>query len=195
MTKPPPHAATATPAAAAATAEGSGATPVPQPPRPLRIAVLEADHLRPNAAAQYGRYGSVFTALLHAAAATQLGWDPAASLCITTWDVERQLQFPPSLDDLDAVLISGSRHSAYDNTPWIVALVAYVGRILASQTRVRVVGVCFGHQVIARALGASVAACHGGWEASVSQVPLSVCGKQLFGKDVLVPPPSPPNFN
>ena len=146
----------------------------------------------PKTAAKYGSYAGVFTVLLHAAA-VQLGWDPATSLRITAWDVEGQLQFPPSLDDLDAVLITGSRYSAYESTPWIAALVAYVRRILSGQTRVRLIGVCFGHQVIARALGASVAASRDGWEASVCEVSLSACGKQLFGKDVLVPPPPDSN--
>lgn len=59
--------------------------------------------------------------------------------------------------------------------------------VLEDQTRVRVIGVCFGHQIVARALGAKVGRNRRGWEASVTSVHLSSKGKELFGgKDVMV---------
>lgn len=77
--------------------------------------------------------------------------------------------------------------NAFDNTPWIVKLVEFTRKILEEQTRVRVIGVCFGHQVIGRALGAKVSRNKHGWEASVTPVHLSSRGQDLFGgKDVLV---------
>ena len=75
---------------------------------------------------------------------------------------------------------------AFGDDPWIQYLVKYTqGAILSN--RVRVVGVCFGHQIVGRALGAKVARSEGGvWEASVCQYTQTSKGKELFGgKDIL----------
>uniref|UniRef100_A0A0G4HYR3 Glutamine amidotransferase domain-containing protein n=1 Tax=Chromera velia CCMP2878 TaxID=1169474 RepID=A0A0G4HYR3_9ALVE len=65
----------------------------------------------------------------------------------------------PSLEEIlgfDGVVIPGSLSSAYDGDEWISNLSELIRRMVRS--RVRMVGVCFGHQIIARALGGSVVA-------------------------------------
>ena len=57
---------------------------------------------------------------------------------------------------------------------------------LLQQDRVRVIGVCFGHQIVGRAMGAKVARSDKGWEASVYEVFLTPKGKDIFGKEKLV---------
>ena len=78
-------------------------------------------------------------------------------------------------------------YNAFDDDPWVVQLVDYTKAILA-QRRVKVIGVCYGHQIVGRALGAKVARSEGGaWEVSVCQVIQTRKGKELFGgKDALV---------
>lgn len=77
--------------------------------------------------------------------------------------------------------------NAFDNTPWIINLTEFTRKILEEQSHVRVIGVCFGHQIIGRALGANVVRNTNGWEASVTPVHLSSRGQELFdGKYVLV---------
>ncbi|KAI5795528.1 class I glutamine amidotransferase-like protein [Geopyxis carbonaria] len=154
---------------------------VAAPLKPLRIAVLEADHPLDGTTAKYGTYGGVFTQLL-TDAAQSLSWDPESTLDISKFDVERHQHFPESLDSLDAILISGSRANAFDDTPWIIQLTEYVRNILITQSRVKVVGVCFGHQIIARALGVNIVRSVTGWEASVCALPLNELGMKLFGK-------------
>ncbi|KAK3174562.1 hypothetical protein OEA41_001808 [Lepraria neglecta] len=171
-------------------------------PSPIRIAVLEADVPINYTRAKYGSYGAVFTSLLHKAADA---WNiPRERLEITGWDVinsegaqdgkveemrgewnwKRRKGYP-KMEDVDAVLITGSRYNAFDNDPWVVRLVDFVKEVLA-QSRVRVIGVCYGHQIVGRALGAKVARSEAGaWEVSVSQVNLTEKGKELFGKDAL----------
>jgi GMP synthase-like glutamine amidotransferase len=51
---------------------------------------------------------------------------------------------------------------------------------------VRLVGVCFGHQIIGRALGQKVGRSEGGWEISVTPMQLTTKGKELFGLDEVV---------
>lgn len=69
--------------------------------------------------------------------------------------------------------------SALDTTPWINRLVAYTKSVLA-QTRVRIIGVCFGHQIIGRALGSILSRSPLGFEISVCKVDLTETGKSLF---------------
>ena len=66
-------------------------------------------------------------------------------------------------------------------------MIDFVKEVLA-QDRVKIVGVCYGHQIVGRALGAKVARSESGaWEVSVCQVNQTEKGKELFGgKDVLV---------
>jgi GMP synthase-like glutamine amidotransferase len=163
------------------------------PKTPLRIAVLEADHPLDGTAAKYGTYGDVFAQLLRSAARA-LAWDADATLEITKFDVERQLAFPADLSSIDAILITGSRANAFDDTPWIVRLTNYVREVLETQSRVRVVGVCFGHQIVARAMGVKVDRSPVGWEASVTELPLLAKGSEIFdGREMVVcfPPPPP----
>lgn len=64
-------------------------------------------------------------------------------------------EHPTSPDDADAWLITGSRHSAFEDLDWIVELARFTERVLAAERPL--VGICFGHQVIASVLGAPVA--------------------------------------
>ena len=75
-------------------------------PKPIRIAVLEADTPIGNTKKQYGGYTGVFTSLLHKAAdAISL---PRDRLEFSQWDVVNKMEYPEP-DAIDAVLITGSR--------------------------------------------------------------------------------------
>jgi GMP synthase-like glutamine amidotransferase len=158
------------------------------PSPPLRIAILECDTPLTNTRAKYGGYGGVFKALL-SAGADALG-SPALSskhgLELTTWDVFEAQNYP-SLDDIDAILLSGSRYNSFDDTPWIVKLVEFTKQVLA-QERVRIIGVCFGHQIVGRAMDVKVDRSPAGWEASVTAIDLTKRGQEIFGRPAIVRP-------
>jgi GMP synthase-like glutamine amidotransferase len=149
---------------------------------PLRLAILEADTPQPQTRDRYGGYTGVFTALLEAAAKPQ---KLEELVMIKGYDVVNELHSYPSLDDIDAILITGSRHTAFDNDPWILKLVEYTKKAIESN-RVRVVGVCFGHQIIGRAEGAQLGRSNKGWEVAVTEVDLTDKGKEIFGLDKMV---------
>ncbi|KAM6518647.1 hypothetical protein FSOLCH5_007410 [Fusarium solani] len=150
---------------------------------PLRLAILEADTPQPQTRDRYGGYTGVFTALLNAAANSL---KPPQKLdeivTIKGYDVVNELHSYPALEDIDAILITGSRHTAFDNDPWIVKLVEYTKKAIETD-RVRVVGICFGHQIIGRAAGAKLGRSDKGWEVAVTEVDLTAKGKEIFGLD------------
>ena len=70
----------------------------------------------------------------------------------------------PGLSDLkanDALMISGSTAGVYESHEWLSPLFDTVRRAIDSQ--IPTIGVCFGHQVVAKALGAEVGPFSGGW--------------------------------
>lgn len=70
-------------------------------------------------------------------------------------------EFPASVKDCDGWLITGSRHGAYEDHPWIPPLEKFIRD--AYSAHVPMVGVCFGHQIIAQAMGGRVEKFAGGW--------------------------------
>ena len=70
-------------------------------------------------------------------------------------------EFPFGPDVADGWLITGSRHSAYEDLPWIAPLEELIRQIY--KTDLPMVGICFGHQIIAQALGGTVRKHEGGW--------------------------------
>jgi hypothetical protein len=158
------------------------------PPPPLRIGVLECDTPLPGTVSKYGGYGGVFTSLLNAGASSLQ--DPSypsfgpSSLQIRSYDVVNAQTYP-SLADVDGVLISGSKHDSFLDEPWILKLVAFSKEVLA-QSRVRLIGVCFGHQIVGRAMGAKVGRSDRGWEVSVTAMDLTKRGQEIFDRTTLV---------
>jgi len=61
---------------------------------------------------------------------------------------------PDSADECDAYIITGSMQGAYDADPWIADLAVFIRQAYAAGQRL--VGICFGHQILAQALGGRV---------------------------------------
>jgi GMP synthase-like glutamine amidotransferase len=70
-------------------------------------------------------------------------------------------EFPSGPEAADGWLITGSRHGAYEDHPWIAPLERLIRDIAASGRPL--VGICFGHQIVAQALGGRVVKHPGGW--------------------------------
>jgi len=65
-----------------------------------------------------------------------------------------QSVFPDSVRECDGWLITGSRHGVYETLDWIEPLEQFVRRLAGE--KIPLVGICFGHEVIAKALGGEV---------------------------------------
>jgi GMP synthase-like glutamine amidotransferase len=82
------------------------------------------------------------------------------TLEFVAYDVEGG-QFPENIDAVDAYLITGSKSSVYDDKPWISQLVNFVKELSARKKKL--VGICFGHQLVAEALGGKTEKSDKGW--------------------------------
>ena len=75
---------------------------------------------------------------------------------------------PQHCQDFDGFIITGSRHSTYEAQPWIEQLTQFIQHCHAYDTKV--IGSCFGHQIIAHALGGTVNKAAQGWGIGIHPV-------------------------
>lgn len=133
--------------------------------------ILKADSVPDNVLPIDGDYDTLYTRLVR-----EGGYKGE----ILTWDVRNQRVYPQPKDG-DTLLISGSRSDAFDNNDWTIQLLDFVRNALeAKMGSVKVIGVCYGHQLIARALGAPIGRSTQGWEVSTTPVRLTDAGKKVF---------------
>ena len=125
----------------------------------MRIGILKTDSVRPEFQREFGDYPAMFRAMLMVGAED-------IPLEFRDYDVQHG-QYPRALDDNDAYLITGSRDSVYDDAPWIRRLGDFVREL--DGARHKLVGICFGHQLIAQELGGETRAAEGGWAVGVQQ--------------------------
>lgn len=145
----------------------------------LRLCMLNADIPVPNVFAHRApTYGRIFHQLLAQAL-------PNITIQSTDFDV-MQDEYPESIADFDAIIVSGSANSAYDDLAWIHKLDAYVRDVYTHHTRVKIFGSCFGHQLICQSLlreyGVKVDVDPNGWELGVKEVTLHPKFRETFGK-------------
>ncbi|KAI1133239.1 putative class I glutamine amidotransferase [Nemania abortiva] len=148
---------------------------------PIRLAILEADTPIPPIKAKYQSYGGVFTNMFKRACASlshPVSLD--SQLALSSYDIVSDPTAYPDPETIDAILITGSKYNAFDDDEWIVRLVEFTKSCLDGG-RIRVIGVCFGHQIIGRALGAELGRNTRGWEVSVVEHELTDDGKRVFG--------------
>lgn len=118
----------------------------------MKIGILEAGLIREQLAHRFDSYPVMFERLLDRA---------GRELEYTTY-CPLLGQMPASIDDCDGWLITGSRHGVYDQLDWMAPLQDFI-RELARAGR-PLIGVCFGHQIMAEALGGKVVKSDLGWK-------------------------------
>jgi|NOAtaT_7_FD_contig_31_2640601_length_608_multi_2_in_0_out_0_1 GMP synthase-like glutamine amidotransferase len=60
------------------------------------------------------------------------------------------------LDNSRAIIIPGSRFSAYDDTEWIKIFREWIKKTYETKKHMKILGICFGHQILSQSLGGLV---------------------------------------
>ena len=113
------------------------------------IGILQPGHAPAGVARNVGDYDQCFRTLLGEADFTYLSWDVEGG------------KLPARVDEAEGWLITGSRHGAYEDHPWRDPLEDFIRAVHAAS--LPLIGICFGHQIIARALGGEVKKAETGW--------------------------------
>lgn len=114
----------------------------------MKIGILQTGDA-PQGLESYGTYPDMFETLL-----------AGQGFTFARWRVNG-IEFPASVTDCDGWLITGSRHGVYEDHPFIKPLEQFIRDAIARD--IPVAGICFGHQIMAQALGGTVEKYQGGW--------------------------------
>jgi GMP synthase-like glutamine amidotransferase len=113
----------------------------------MKIGILETGRPSAELEARYGRYDAMLMRLL------------GNGYHATTFQVPAG-ELPDVPEDHDAYLVTGSAAGVYDGLPWIPELTSFLQE---AKGKAKLVGICFGHQIMAEAFGGRVEKSERGW--------------------------------
>jgi GMP synthase (glutamine-hydrolysing) len=122
----------------------------------MRLGLLQCDDVAPELRDSHGNYPQMFERLFHRV-------DP--SIEFRVWRCLNG-EIPGDIDAVDAWLTTGSKYGVNDDLPWIDELEAFIRRLWKAGKPL--VGICFGHQLMAKALGGEVVKSARGWGVGLS---------------------------
>jgi GMP synthase-like glutamine amidotransferase len=117
----------------------------------MKIAILQCDNVMEKFQEDFGNYPEMITDLLNSV---------ENNLEIGTFDVQKG-EYPQNINDWELFITTGSKASVNDNEDWILDLIEFTK--LLGVTKKKLMGICFGHQIIALARGGSVEESDKGW--------------------------------
>ena len=106
----------------------------------MKIGILQCDDVADELQTEFGNYPAMFEQMLG---------ETASDFQFVTYRVADG-ELPESVHECDGYITTGSRHGVNDGFPWIDALEEFV--VDLDRAKVKFVGICFGHQMLAKAL-------------------------------------------
>jgi GMP synthase-like glutamine amidotransferase len=122
----------------------------------MKLAILETGRPTPELAKRFGTYPDMFRRLL------------GEGIDYATYDVTAG-ELPAEPGAHDAYLISGSPAGVYEPLPWIGEAQAF---LRSARGKAKLVGICFGHQLMAQAFGGHVEKSEKGWGVGLHTYPV-----------------------
>jgi GMP synthase-like glutamine amidotransferase len=138
----------------------------------MKLAILETGFPPGDLGDRFGDYPAMFERLL------------GPGFEVETFDVQAGKLPDPGAHA--ACLMTGSPAGVYDPLPWIAPLLEFIRAAKDS----RMVGVCFGHQAMAQALGGSVEKSDKGWGAGLHRYAIVRDEPWIDGADEIAIPAS-----
>lgn len=126
----------------------------------MKLAILQTGHNNPALPKTLRDYPQMFVELL----------SPLTKDKTVTFTNYRVVdgEFPASVTDYDGYIITGSRHGVYEDLDFIAPLMTFIQSAFAKD--IPQVGICFGHQALAQALGGHVEKSAKGWGVGIRKV-------------------------
>ena len=125
--------------------------------QPLRICILENGRTPDDLIDEFGSYPKMIDQWL----------SPYLPEATFTYLSPVRGEKLPAPGDFDGFILTGSKHSTYERSPWMVGLIALLQQL--RQKRIPVFGICFGHQIMADAYGGLNAKSSKGWGVGAHQ--------------------------
>ncbi len=123
----------------------------------MKLGILAAGITPDELIGEHGSYAHMIIQLLEK---TNSGYS------YEVFDV-RDGHFPQGINECDAWVVSGSKFNAYDREPWMLKLREVISDIHGA--KLPLIGICFGHQIIASVFGAELNKFEGGWGVGLHQ--------------------------
>jgi GMP synthase-like glutamine amidotransferase len=128
----------------------------------MKIGILETGKPPGDLLDRFGGYPAMFAKLL------------GEGFEVASYDVEAG-ELPAAPEAHEAYLVTGSPAGVYDALPWMAPLTDF---LRAARGKAKLVGICFGHQIMAEAFGGRVEKSERGW--GVGLQTLQLCGTAPF---------------
>ena len=122
----------------------------------MKAAILQCDNVLAKFQSQFGDYPAMIE---------QMFDEVDLALSFDTFDCRRD-QFPGDINEYDFYITTGSKASAYEDSAWIGQLIEFVRQLDKQQKKL--IGICFGHQIIALACGGKVEKSDNGWGVGIA---------------------------
>lgn len=132
-----------------------------------RIGILETGRPPEELAPQHGSYPDMVR--------DWLGGIDAAFASYAVLDME----LPEDPASADLWVVTGSKHGVYEDHPWIAPLEGFIRAVHAAGKQM--FGICFGHQIIAQAMGGVVRKSEKGWGLGLHDYPVNTNWPEALG--------------
>ena len=126
----------------------------------MKIGILKCDTAMLNVLKKYGDYDKIILDFLRLS---------NNNITMKSFDcINGELPNDSDFNTCHGFIVSGSRYSVYDDYDWIFDLKIKIREM--DRLNIKMIGICFGHQLIINALGGKVEPNVKGWEVSVNPI-------------------------